>query len=94
MLIAPAVVIGFGLPCNPVPAATLVTVPLALPPAVRSFEQLHCTPSHFITWPGAQVSGNRLSPSRFMNAAICSRLTGSFGQYSVDEVQPSVISRF
>ena len=88
----PAPVIGFGLPSKPVPASTLVTVPAPLPRA--SLAQAHCRPSHFITCPAVQVSGNRLSPNRFMNAAICSRLTKSFGQYSVVEVQPSVIPRF
>ena len=33
-------------------------------------------------------------PSRFMNAAIASRLTESVGQYSVVDVQPVVTARF
>src|SRR5687767_13583383 len=33
-------------------------------------------------------------PSRFMNAAICSRDTNSLGQNSEDDVQPSVTLRF
>ena len=93
-MIAPAPVIGLGLPVRPVPAATLVTVPPPPPPPMASLAQAHCRPSHFITWPAAQVSGNRLSPRRFMKAAICSRLTKSSGQYSVAEVQPSVMPRF
>ena len=38
--------------------------------------------------------GVNATPKRFMNAAICSRLTVSVGQNSVGVAQPSVIERF
>ena len=38
--------------------------------------------------------GDSALPTRFMNAAMASRLTGSVGQYSVAEVQPVVTARF
>ena len=50
------------------------------------------------TAPGAastrSCAGVSAVPSRFMNAAIASRLTGSVGQYSVADVQPVVTARF
>ena len=78
-------------PVKPVPAVMLLTVPPA--PVVASVAHAHAVQFHFITCPVPHVDGNSASPRRAMNAAICSRVTSAFGQYSV-AVHPCVTPRF